>query len=313
MVAHGELAETRSVPDRRVRRRQRAARARHPRRRDPRRRRPRSRTRRRRGGRSRRASRTASTRRRRRCATSSSALLGRATRSSPKATRADPRRRWRATSPTACRGLVLTNEVPDAFGVHKVVLTPDGEARVALVVPRVEAALRARPRRARSRGASPTPTRRCGGPSICARTPATSTWTAGTWAAVMEARRRAVRPRRARGCRARSGSRRRTCRRPPIPDAGRPPDRRTPTSTRRPSPPRIRASCLRERPRRPFHPRARVVAARRLRRHDRLRRHHLGPGPGRPARGAPVPRLRRPAGLRAAAQRSVLRARERRT
>ena len=47
------------------------------------------------------------------------------------------------------------------------------------------------------------------------------------------------------------------------------------------------------------------VAARRLRRDDRLRRHHLGPGPGRPARRAPLPRLRRPAGLRAAPERSV--------
>ena len=44
--------------------------------------------------------------------------------------------------PDGVRGLVLTNEVPDAFGVHKVVMTPDGDARVALVVPRVEAALR---------------------------------------------------------------------------------------------------------------------------------------------------------------------------
>jgi SAM-dependent MidA family methyltransferase len=41
------------------------------------------------------------------------------------------------------KGLVLTNEVPDAFGVHKVVMSPDADARVALVVPRVEPALRA--------------------------------------------------------------------------------------------------------------------------------------------------------------------------
>ena len=34
---------------------------------------------------------------------------------------------------------MLTNEVPDAFGVHKIVLTPEGEALAALVVPRVEA------------------------------------------------------------------------------------------------------------------------------------------------------------------------------
>ena len=37
---------------------------------------------------------------------------------------------------------MLTNEVPDAFGVHKVVLSADGQARAALVVPRVEPALR---------------------------------------------------------------------------------------------------------------------------------------------------------------------------
>jgi SAM-dependent MidA family methyltransferase len=45
--------------------------------------------------------------------------------------------------PGGMRGLVLTNEVPDAFGVHKVVMAPDGDTRVALVVPRVEAALQA--------------------------------------------------------------------------------------------------------------------------------------------------------------------------
>ena len=44
--------------------------------------------------------------------------------------------------PDGVRGLVLTNEVPDAFGVHKVALSADGQARVALVVPRVEAAVR---------------------------------------------------------------------------------------------------------------------------------------------------------------------------
>jgi SAM-dependent MidA family methyltransferase len=43
--------------------------------------------------------------------------------------------------PDGVRGLVVTNEVPDAFGVHKVVLTAEGEALVALVVPRVEAQL----------------------------------------------------------------------------------------------------------------------------------------------------------------------------
>ena len=44
--------------------------------------------------------------------------------------------------PGGLRGLVLTNEVPDAFGVHKVALTSAGDARAALVVPRVERALR---------------------------------------------------------------------------------------------------------------------------------------------------------------------------
>ena len=79
LARHGRARRARRdgcVPDRRVRRRQRAARARHPRRRDPRRRRPRAARDDDDGGRSRRASRTASTRRRRRCATSSSALLG---------------------------------------------------------------------------------------------------------------------------------------------------------------------------------------------------------------------------------------------
>ena len=37
---------------------------------------------------------------------------------------------------------MLSNELPDAFGVHKVVLTPEGRALAALVVPRVEAAVR---------------------------------------------------------------------------------------------------------------------------------------------------------------------------
>jgi hypothetical protein len=37
---------------------------------------------------------------------------------------------------------VFSNELPDAFGVHKVVLMSDGRALAALVVPRVEAALR---------------------------------------------------------------------------------------------------------------------------------------------------------------------------
>ena len=44
--------------------------------------------------------------------------------------------------PDGIKGLVLSNELPDAFGVHKVVLTPEGRALAALVIPRVEAALR---------------------------------------------------------------------------------------------------------------------------------------------------------------------------
>jgi len=43
--------------------------------------------------------------------------------------------------PDGLKGLVLTNEVPDAFGVHKVLLSADGEAEVALVVPRLEPSL----------------------------------------------------------------------------------------------------------------------------------------------------------------------------
>ena len=44
--------------------------------------------------------------------------------------------------PGGLKGVVLTNEVPDAFGVHKVLLKPDGTAAVALVVPRLERSLR---------------------------------------------------------------------------------------------------------------------------------------------------------------------------
>ena len=40
--------------------------------------------------------------------------------------------------PGGVRGFVVTNEVPDAFGVHKVVLTSDGRAFAALVVTRAE-------------------------------------------------------------------------------------------------------------------------------------------------------------------------------
>ncbi len=45
--------------------------------------------------------------------------------------------------PEGIKGLVITNELPDAFGVHKVVLSPGGDAFAALVIPRVEPALRA--------------------------------------------------------------------------------------------------------------------------------------------------------------------------
>jgi SAM-dependent MidA family methyltransferase len=45
--------------------------------------------------------------------------------------------------PEGLKGFVVTNEVPDAFGVHKVVLLPDGDALAALVVPRLEPALAA--------------------------------------------------------------------------------------------------------------------------------------------------------------------------
>jgi SAM-dependent MidA family methyltransferase len=40
--------------------------------------------------------------------------------------------------PNGVKGFVVTNEVPDAFGVHKVVFAADGRAFAALVVPRVE-------------------------------------------------------------------------------------------------------------------------------------------------------------------------------
>jgi len=40
--------------------------------------------------------------------------------------------------PGGLRGFVVTNEVPDAFGVHKVVIAPDGHAFAALVVARAE-------------------------------------------------------------------------------------------------------------------------------------------------------------------------------
>lgn len=43
--------------------------------------------------------------------------------------------------PGGLRGLVITNEVPDAFGVHKVLLTREGHPFAILVLPRVEAVL----------------------------------------------------------------------------------------------------------------------------------------------------------------------------
>jgi len=43
--------------------------------------------------------------------------------------------------PDGLRGFVVSNELPDAFGVHKVVLTAEGEATAALVVPRLELAV----------------------------------------------------------------------------------------------------------------------------------------------------------------------------
>jgi SAM-dependent MidA family methyltransferase len=50
-----------------------------------------------------------------------------------------PAETLRRDFPGRVRGLVLSNEVPDAFGVHKVVLAADGRARATLVMPRVEA------------------------------------------------------------------------------------------------------------------------------------------------------------------------------
>jgi len=44
--------------------------------------------------------------------------------------------------PTGLTGLVLSNELPDAFGVHKLLLGAEGHASVALVIPRVELALK---------------------------------------------------------------------------------------------------------------------------------------------------------------------------
>jgi len=53
-----------------------------------------------------------------------------------------PRETLKQDFPNGVRGLVLSNELPDAFGVHKLVLGAEGSARVALVVPRVESTLK---------------------------------------------------------------------------------------------------------------------------------------------------------------------------
>lgn len=52
-----------------------------------------------------------------------------------------PRQALLRDFPNGVRGVVITNEVPDAFGVHKVALSADGSAFAALVVPRIERAL----------------------------------------------------------------------------------------------------------------------------------------------------------------------------
>lgn len=43
--------------------------------------------------------------------------------------------------PEGIRGLIVSNEVPDAFGVHKLLLTREGRALAALVLPRIEPGL----------------------------------------------------------------------------------------------------------------------------------------------------------------------------
>ena len=45
--------------------------------------------------------------------------------------------------PAKIHGVILSNELPDAFGCHKVLLSSSGESLAALVLPRVEAALQA--------------------------------------------------------------------------------------------------------------------------------------------------------------------------
>ncbi len=53
-----------------------------------------------------------------------------------------PAETLRRDFPAGVRGFVVTNEVPDAFGVHKVAISAEGVASAALVVPRVERTLR---------------------------------------------------------------------------------------------------------------------------------------------------------------------------
>ena len=79
--------------------------------------------------------------------------------------------------PGGVRGLVLTNEVPDAFGVHKVLLTSDGQALAALVIPRVEPAVCDALGDGFARRIAAADWRR-GRVSISAATPAISIWTA---------------------------------------------------------------------------------------------------------------------------------------
>lgn len=66
-----------------------------------------------------------------------SALLGQAARVLAGDARC-PRETLKRDFPSGVRGLVLSNELPDAFGVHKVVLSAEGDAWAALVVPRLE-------------------------------------------------------------------------------------------------------------------------------------------------------------------------------
>ncbi|HYQ01285.1 MAG TPA: SAM-dependent methyltransferase [Polyangiaceae bacterium] len=53
-----------------------------------------------------------------------------------------PRETLQRDFPTGLTGFVLSNELPDAFGVHKLILSACGGASVALVIPRVEPAVK---------------------------------------------------------------------------------------------------------------------------------------------------------------------------